>query len=114
VARARTTAVRPPRLEVLAFLEAITDAPEDDAPRLVFADWLQEHGDEHDAARGEYLRLECEVARLPAGDPRRAELTTRASGLWQAHREAWTGALRPMGQVGVSGRGSLTACASSS
>ncbi len=29
-----------------AFLRAIFDAPDDDAPRLVYADWLEEHGEE--------------------------------------------------------------------
>jgi uncharacterized protein (TIGR02996 family) len=26
------------------FLRAICESPDDDAPRLVFADWLDEHG----------------------------------------------------------------------
>ena len=29
-----------------AFLRAIAETPEDDAPRLIFADWLEEH-DQH-------------------------------------------------------------------
>ena len=28
-----------------AFLQAIREAPEDDTPRLVYSDWLDEHGD---------------------------------------------------------------------
>ena len=28
-----------------AFLQAIRDAPEDDGPRLIYADWLEEHAD---------------------------------------------------------------------
>src|SRR4051812_49564005 len=39
-----------------AFLRAIADAPADDAPRLVYADWLDEHGQSDQA---EYLRLTC-------------------------------------------------------
>jgi uncharacterized protein (TIGR02996 family) len=31
--------------QALAFLRDIIDNPEDDTPRLVFADWLDEHGD---------------------------------------------------------------------
>ena len=27
-----------------AFLEAIREQPGDDAPRLIYADWLEEHG----------------------------------------------------------------------
>jgi uncharacterized protein (TIGR02996 family) len=49
-----------------AFLRAIAAAPEDDAPRLVFADWLDEHGD----GRAAYLRLATEVAgRVRGGSP---------------------------------------------
>jgi uncharacterized protein (TIGR02996 family) len=39
-----------------ALVRAIIDQP-DDTPRLGYADWLQEHGDEADVARGEYIRL---------------------------------------------------------
>jgi uncharacterized protein (TIGR02996 family) len=28
-----------------AFIRAIVDAPGDDAPRLIYADWLDERGD---------------------------------------------------------------------
>ena len=43
-----------------AFLRAIFDAPDDDTPRLVYADFLEENGDEDRAA---YIRYECEAAR---------------------------------------------------
>src|SRR5262249_43162673 len=42
----------------------------DDANRLVYADWLDERGDE----RGRYLRAEVEIAGLPEGDPRHPAL----------------------------------------
>jgi uncharacterized protein (TIGR02996 family) len=42
-----------------AFLHAILEQPDDDAPRLVYADWLDEHGD---AARAELIRLQCRTA----------------------------------------------------
>ncbi|HEY1379134.1 MAG TPA: TIGR02996 domain-containing protein [Gemmataceae bacterium] len=64
-----------------AFLAAIAARPDDDLPRLVFADWLDEHGE---ADRAAFVRLQC------AGDPdslrRAAELETR-------HRAAWLGPL---------------------
>lgn len=34
-----------------AFLRAIVDNPDDDTPRLVFADWLMEHGETEEAER---------------------------------------------------------------
>lgn len=39
------------RPEVLAFLQDIKEHPEDDTPRLILADWLQDYGDVHDAVR---------------------------------------------------------------
>jgi uncharacterized protein (TIGR02996 family) len=42
-----------------AFLAAIMANPSDDLPRLVFADWLDEHGD---PARAEFIRLQIAVA----------------------------------------------------
>ena len=38
---------------------AILDAPEDDVPRLAYADWLEEHGYD---ARAEFIRLQCRLA----------------------------------------------------
>jgi uncharacterized protein (TIGR02996 family) len=40
--------------EQAAFLAAVLAAPEDDLPRLIYADWLEEHGD----PRGEFIRLQ--------------------------------------------------------
>src|SRR3954463_15201453 len=45
-----------------AFVQAILADPEDDTPRLVFADWLDEHG-QH--ARAEFIRLQCRLAAAP-------------------------------------------------
>src|SRR5262249_8163694 len=42
--------------EVRMFFRDIKEHPDDDTPRLIFADWLQEHGDAAAAARGEFLR----------------------------------------------------------
>jgi uncharacterized protein (TIGR02996 family) len=43
------------------FVEAIVTRRGDDAPRLIFADWLEEHGA---AERAEFIRVQCELARL--------------------------------------------------
>lgn len=42
-------------------LRTIIEFPDDDTPRLVFADWLDEHGDPE---RAEFIRVQCELARL--------------------------------------------------
>jgi uncharacterized protein (TIGR02996 family) len=44
-----------------ALLRAICDDPDDDAPRLVYADWLDEHGDPRQA---EFIRLQIALNHL--------------------------------------------------
>jgi uncharacterized protein (TIGR02996 family) len=39
-------------------LHAVAETPYDDAPRLVCADWLEEHGDPD---RAEFIRVQCEL-----------------------------------------------------
>jgi uncharacterized protein (TIGR02996 family) len=64
--------------EDAGFVKAIQADPEDTALRLVYADWLDERGDDR---RGEYLRLGCELARLSA---RREELRRGMDPAWLA------------------------------
>lgn len=58
-----------------ALLKAVAAAPNDDTPRLVYADWLDEHAPdlpkkerEPTAARAEMIRAQCELARLAQED----------------------------------------------
>jgi uncharacterized protein (TIGR02996 family) len=44
-------------------LRAVALDPDDDTPRLIYADWLEEQGGERDAARAEFIRLQIAVAR---------------------------------------------------
>jgi uncharacterized protein (TIGR02996 family) len=48
-------------------MQAILDHPDEDAPRLVFADWLEEHGE---SELGRYVRLRCEFGDENREDPR--------------------------------------------
>jgi uncharacterized protein (TIGR02996 family) len=64
-----------------ALVRAILAAPDDAAPRLVYADWLEERGD----PRGEYLRCQCERAGLPPAHPRNAALRARQEELRRQH-----------------------------
>src|SRR5262245_37192027 len=41
-----------------ALLRAIIDNPDEDTPRLVYADWLDEQGGESNAARAEFIRIQ--------------------------------------------------------
>jgi uncharacterized protein (TIGR02996 family) len=73
-----------------AFLQAILDAPDDDTPRLVYADWLEEHAEPE---RAEFIRVQCRLARTPEGDPRRQVLEARERELLDRQDE-WLGRLR--------------------
>ncbi|MFO0808814.1 MAG: TIGR02996 domain-containing protein [Gemmataceae bacterium] len=73
-------------MDEAAFLRLIASAPDDDAPRLIYADWLDERGD----PRGAFIRAQCALARLPANDPRRADLEAVVNQLKAAHAAEWT------------------------
>ena len=65
-----------------SFLRAIIADPADDLPRLVYADWLDENGDPD---RAEFIRVQCELAKLPEDDPRRPGLEDREHDLLDAN-----------------------------
>ena len=71
-----------------AFLRAIIDQPEDDLPRLVYADYLDDVGD-HD--RAEFIRVQCELAGMPEADPRRPALEDREHELLGTREQEWLG-----------------------
>jgi uncharacterized protein (TIGR02996 family) len=73
-----------------AFLRAIAASPDDDAPRLIFSDWLDEHGD---AQRAEFVRAQCELASPKVSKERRHALRVRERELLGAHRQEWCQAL---------------------
>jgi uncharacterized protein (TIGR02996 family) len=73
-----------------AFLQAVRDDPDDDAPRLVYADWLEERGD---VTRAEFIRVQCELERLAADDARRPALVRRQRLLMLGHEAEWAGPL---------------------
>ena len=68
------------------FLGDICEHPADDAPRLIYADWLDDHGQPR---RAELIRLQCELAGLDEDDPRRAELAEREWELLTVYRSRW-------------------------
>jgi uncharacterized protein (TIGR02996 family) len=63
-----------------AFLRAIFESPDDDAPRLVYADWLEENKDPLQAA---FVRVQVELAKLARDDPRERGLRARERELWR-------------------------------
>jgi uncharacterized protein (TIGR02996 family) len=87
-----------------AFLQAIIENPDDDAPRLIFADWLDERGD----PRAPFIRIQCRLARLPQGDRQVYELWPEEMRLSKPALDAFVRSvpevLRPFFECG-SGRG---------
>src|SRR5262249_14677830 len=73
-----------------AFLQDIIEHPDDGSFRLIYAHWL----DERRAPRGEFLRVQCELSRLPQGDPRRAELEAKERVLLAEYKREWARPVR--------------------
>jgi uncharacterized protein (TIGR02996 family) len=67
-----------------ALLRAICEAPDDDAPRLIYADWLDEHGDPRQA---EFIRVQIELARAREDDQQTHLLKQREQDLWRELRK---------------------------
>jgi uncharacterized protein (TIGR02996 family) len=76
-----------------AFLQAILAEPGDTALRLIYADWLEERGDNESCRRAEYLRVECELDGLPPRDRRRRRLRDRLRQLRDDVGDDWWRAL---------------------
>lgn len=73
-----------------AFQRAIAAAPADDTPRLVFADWLDDHGD---PAWADLIRVQVELEPIheELDNPRRRELADRETELLARHGDRWLG-----------------------
>jgi uncharacterized protein (TIGR02996 family) len=113
-----------------ALLQAVVAEPDSDVPRLVYADWLEEHGDEPRAA---FIRVQCALADLgraarrrpgkvltgpfldfawlarvgASAEPRRRELEEREKELLLSHGEAWVAPFRGLALAGLFERGFL-------
>src|SRR5438552_1311228 len=78
-----------------AFLCDICEHPDDDSPRLIYADWLEEHG-QRDLA--EFIRLQCQLDDGTgwwnhSPDP---SYTARERELLESHRDQFLGPLAPV------------------
>src|SRR5208282_4785763 len=78
-----------------ALLHTIIDHPDDDMPRLVYADWLEENGQ---AERAEFTRLKIGLEG-ETGD-KRNEMEQRAGQLLRQHRREWLAPL-PQEETGI-------------
>ena len=73
------------------FLQDILAHPDDDAPRLIYADWLDEQGE---SERAEFIRVQIALARMDEDDERRVELEDRERELLAAHEATWEAPFR--------------------
>ncbi len=106
---------RKPSSDQLALLRAVATEPDDDNPRLAYADWLADHGQPE---RGEFIRLQCAHARdlraghLFADEEREHELLAARGDFWQAEYPVirgvtWSGFWRGFPGVTVPNAGTL-------
>lgn len=78
-------------------LAAVLADPADDAPRLIYADWLDEHGQPD---RAEFIRVQIELTRTPVWDNRRPGLERREADLLAEHQIDWAAPVLDAGAQG--------------
>src|SRR4051812_25716015 len=86
------------------FLQRIRAFPDDDVPRLIFADWLEEQGG-RDTDRAAFIRVQVALAGLPEDHPRRSALLVAERDLLDRHHEAWEAPFRGLASGLVFRRG---------
>jgi uncharacterized protein (TIGR02996 family) len=69
-----------------ALLAAITANPDEDTPRLIYADWLEEHDE---AERAEFIRLQCRLEHLSRKSAEGKPLAKREKELQAKLFEGW-------------------------
>ena len=77
--------------ELEAIFQEILAHPDDDLHRRVYADWLEEYGD--DLERAEFIRIQCDLE-THLDDSCRKQLMKRERELLAAHERAWAAPLR--------------------
>jgi len=69
-------------------LNAILKNPNDDSARLIYADWLEEHGDQD---RSEFIRIQCELSKLRYDDDRVSGLRAHEMRIMSRRLPDWRG-----------------------
>ncbi len=72
------------------FITAIRENPAAEVHRLVYADWLEERGD----PCAEFLRVECEILKLPPSNERLPALRKRLHELYRTLDPVWMALVR--------------------
>lgn len=83
---------RPP--EEQGLLNDIIANPDDDVPRLIYADWLEDRrdGTRGDGTRAEFIRVSCRAAALPKG-PEKTRLKKESEQLLLGNAQKWVAPL---------------------
>ena len=89
-----------------ALLRAVRAHPDADTPRLVYADWLQERGDDE---RAELIRAQCRMRAPGLPDDDFRALSARTNELLSAHGAEWKRAELPQFETFVTRYGPLYA-----
>jgi len=75
-----------------SYWRPLAQAPDSDEPRLRYADWLDQRCD----PLGEFIRVQCELARGPANRQLAWELERREQELLAEYEQEWTGPVAGM------------------
>jgi uncharacterized protein (TIGR02996 family) len=85
-----------PNPDEQALLAAVIAHPDEDTPRLMYADWLQEHAEtlpgrdpNEVRARAEFIRAQIEAGRFPPGDANAKALRARVVDLVERYGQPW-------------------------
>src|SRR4051812_48139521 len=82
--------------ELQALLEGVKNHPEEESVRLLVADWLEEHATQDaEHARADFIRVQCQLARLNAKDPARQPLQAREQTLLSSYAPSWVEEWKP-------------------
>src|SRR5688500_12445620 len=86
--------------EQQALFQAVLAEPEEDAPRLVFADWLEEHGDAFHQGWAELIRVQIAKSKLIEESPAWKKLDKADRGLREKYKKDL---LKPFSGLALSG-----------
>ncbi len=76
------------------FLQAIVAAPDDLAPRLIYANSLRSRGDRNSVARAEFIALQIDIESMKLEDARWPAIAQRERELLDQYRSTWERPLR--------------------
>jgi uncharacterized protein (TIGR02996 family) len=79
-----------------AFLRAIAENPDEDLPRLLYADWLEEQGSAEEQARAEFIRLQCALEAMSPADEQAPPMRRREQELFE---QIWPDLVMPVRKV---------------